>query len=159
MSWFRALSFGLKGYCDFTRPAFLKAKKSFKPLQDDLSGKIVIITGGNSGIGYEAAIILAKMGAEVHIACRSPERGQKALDDIISKAQVAQENVKLHILDVSKSDTVHTFVSDFAKQLNGKKIYALVNNAGCMIERAENAFGYEINFATNTLGIRAINRG
>ncbi len=38
------------------------------------------------------------MGAEVHIACRSPERGQKALDDIISKAQVAQENVKLHIL-------------------------------------------------------------
>ena len=63
------------------------------------------------------------------------------------------------ILDVSKSDTVHTFVSDFAKQLNGKKIYALVNNAGCMIERAENAFGYEINFATNTLGIRTINRG
>jgi len=159
MSWFRALSFGLKGYCDFTRPAFLKAKKSFKPLQEDLSGKVVIITGGNSGIGYEAAIILAKMGAEVHIACRSPDRGQKALEEIISKSQSSQENVKLHILDVSKSDTVHTFVSDFTKQLNGKKLYALVNNAGCMVERAENAFGYEINFATNTLGMYILTKG
>ena len=99
------------------------------------------------------------MGAEVHLACRSPDRGQKALDEIISKAQVTEKNVKLHILDVSKSDTVHTFVSDFTKQLNGKKIYALVNNAGCMVERAENAFGYEINFATNTLGMYILTKG
>ena len=99
------------------------------------------------------------MGAEVHIACRSPARGQKALEEIISKSQSSQENVKLHILDVSKSDNVHTFVSEFTKQLNGKKLYALVNNAGCMVERAENAFGYEINFATNTLGMYILTKG
>ena len=99
------------------------------------------------------------MGAEVHIACRSPERGQKALDDIISQAQVSADNVKLHILDVSKSDTVHTFVTDFTEQLGGRKLYALVNNAGCMVDRAENAFGYEINFATNTLGMYILTKG
>ena len=80
MSWFRALSFGIKGYCDFTRPAFIKAQKTFKPLQDDLTGKVVVITGGNSGIGFEAAIKLAKVRERISIprftsvldGCRSP---------------------------------------------------------------------------------------
>jgi NAD(P)-dependent dehydrogenase (short-subunit alcohol dehydrogenase family) len=58
-----------------------------------------MITGSNSGIGYETALWLAQRGGTVHLVCRNKERGQKALDDI--KEQSKNEKVYLHVCDVS----------------------------------------------------------
>ena len=71
---------------------------------------------------------LAKMGAQVHIACRSRERGEAALTKI---AEVSKETPKLHLLDLSKSDDVHRFAKKFKQEV--KELYCLVNNAGCMV--------------------------
>lgn len=150
-SWYRQLYFGVKGYNQFTRKAFLEAQKTFKPLDENLDGKHVLITGGNSGIGLCSAIQLAKYGASVHIACRSKERGENAVKEILEKSNVDSSKVKLHLLDLSKSNDVHLFAKSFAQET---KLFCLVNNAGCMLNtRAENSYGYEINFATNTLGM------
>ena len=60
-----------KGYMEYTKGGYEKAAKNFKELKTDLTGKHVLITGANSGIGLEAALKLAQMGANIHIACRN----------------------------------------------------------------------------------------
>ena len=66
---------------------FLKKSKNFKPLNRDLTGKTILITGGNSGIGLDAACLLGSLGANVHIACRSKERGEAAVNQIKEKSK------------------------------------------------------------------------
>ena len=72
----------------FFRGGYESASKSFKPadMEVDLSGKVVIITGANSGIGKCAAVGLAKKGAEIHMVCRNMERANAAKDDIVSES-------------------------------------------------------------------------
>ena len=65
---------------EYTKGGYEKAAKNFKELKTDLTGKHVLITGANSGIGLEAALKLAKMGANIHIACRS--KGMMFLQNI-----------------------------------------------------------------------------
>ena len=65
----------------------MKKSKNFKPLNRDLSGKTILITGGNSGIGLDAACLLGSLGANVHIACRSKERGEAAVNQIKEKSK------------------------------------------------------------------------
>ena len=66
---------------------YLKKSKNFKPLNRDLTGKTILITGGNSGIGLDAACLLGSLGANVHIACRSKERGEAAVNQIKEKSK------------------------------------------------------------------------
>ena len=81
-------------------------------------------------------------GASVHIACRSKERGENAVKEILEKSNVDSSKVKLHLLDLSKSNDVHLFAKSFAQET---KLFCLVNNAGCMLNtRAENSYGYEV---------------
>ena len=77
----------MKSHKETIKGGYLKKSKNFKPLNRDLTGKTILITGGNSGIGLEAACLLGSLGANVHIACRSKERGEAAVNQIKEKSK------------------------------------------------------------------------
>jgi dehydrogenase/reductase SDR family protein 12 len=115
-----------------------------------LDGRVVLITGANQGIGYEAALQCAKLGGEVHLLCRDGEKGSKAADTI--RAEVGGASVRSHILDVNDFDAVRDFATKYVPAhvvTNDKRIDVLVNNAGCMpTERQETKQGHEAIVAT-----------
>jgi NAD(P)-dependent dehydrogenase (short-subunit alcohol dehydrogenase family) len=115
----------------------------------DQSGKTYIVTGANSGIGYEAAMALAKKRASVVLACRSPERSQAAADRIRAAAPGA--TLELAPLDLASLRSVRSFADWF--QRTHDRLDVLVNNAGVMaIPRAVTEDGFEMKLATNHLG-------
>jgi NAD(P)-dependent dehydrogenase (short-subunit alcohol dehydrogenase family) len=113
------------------------------------SGKTFVITGGNSGIGYEAALVLAKKNAHVILACRSPQRAGDALASI--RSAVPNANVEAMRLDLASLKSVRTFAEELlAKQ---KKLDGLVNNAGLMaLPYTKTEDGFEMQLGTNHLG-------
>ena len=115
----------------------------------DLTEKTCLITGANSGIGKAAALGLAKMGANLVIVCRDPEKGQAALAEIM--AESGNKNIELMLADMSSQDSVRKLASDF--QANHQKLHILVNNAGVYLtRRTTTPDGFEATFATNFLG-------
>lgn len=113
------------------------------------TGKTFVITGSNSGIGYEAALVLAQRGAEVILACRSQDKGQKALEQL--RAAAPEAKAKLMKLDLSSLASVRGF-ADQVRSEHGR-IDALINNAGLMaIPRATTEDGFEMQLGTNHLG-------
>jgi len=115
----------------------------------DQVGKTFVITGANSGIGLEAARVLAQKGAEVVLACRSQEKGQKALEQIRSEKPGAK--VSLASLDLADLKSVRAFAERF-KNEHGR-LDVLINNAGLMaIPRTTTADGFEMQLGTNHLG-------
>jgi|HubBroStandDraft_1064217.scaffolds.fasta_scaffold35337_1 NAD(P)-dependent dehydrogenase (short-subunit alcohol dehydrogenase family) len=113
------------------------------------SGKTYIVTGANSGIGYEAALELAKKGASVVLACRSPERSQAAADRI--RAAAPKANLELAPLDLASLRSVRSFADWF--QRTHDRLDVLINNAGVMaIPRQVTEDGFEMQLATNHLG-------
>jgi NAD(P)-dependent dehydrogenase (short-subunit alcohol dehydrogenase family) len=116
------------------------------PPQD---GRTVVITGGNSGIGLEAARPLATRGARVVIACRSLERAQTAIEDIQASAPSAQ--VEAVELDLASQVSIARCAEALGKRL--ERVDVLINNAGVMgIPRAVTEDGFETQFGTNHLG-------
>jgi NAD(P)-dependent dehydrogenase (short-subunit alcohol dehydrogenase family) len=115
----------------------------------DLSGKTVIITGANSGIGYYAALELAKAGAEVVMACRSAAKGEAAAAKVNAEAP---GRVVFMTLDLADFASVRAFAAAF-KERHGK-LDILINNAGVMAlpKRHVTAQGYEQQFGVNFLG-------
>ena len=114
-----------------------------------LDGKIVIITGGNTGIGKETAIDLASRGAKVIIGCRSRVRGEKALIDI--KKESGSENVYLKIIDLSSFKSVREFAKDVLDSED--RLDILINNAGIfMVPFQKTEDGFELHFQVNHLG-------
>jgi NAD(P)-dependent dehydrogenase (short-subunit alcohol dehydrogenase family) len=112
-------------------------------------GKTVIITGGNSGIGYEAARALAKKGAEVVLACRSVSKGNDAAARIL--AETPDSKVSVSALDLASLASVADFAARF-KDTHGK-LDLLINNAGVMaIPRALTRDGFEMQIGTNHFG-------
>ena len=92
----------------------------------DLTGKIAIVTGANSGIGYEAAVALARKGAQTILACRSKVRGEAALQKI--QGGDPQARVELLLLDLSDLASIRSFADVFAGRYS--KLDILINNAG-----------------------------
>ena len=106
-----------------------------------------LITGANSGIGYQCALQLSKSGANVHMLCRNMERGQTALEQI--KSESANDTVYLHQVDMSSQASIKHFADNFFKSDNNRGIDALINNAGVVMqERQVNEDGVEVCFAT-----------
>jgi WW domain-containing oxidoreductase len=92
----------------------------------DFTGKNVIITGANSGMGYESAKALAKVGAHVILACRSESKAKEAIQKI--KNEVPKASLEFVALDLVDFCSIEKFV----KALKVDKVDLLVNNAGIM---------------------------
>lgn len=116
----------------------------------DLSGKRVLVTGGASGIGFEAARALAEHGADVIIADRNEQAGKAAPDRIRQTAPNAK--VEYRMLDLSSLKAVKEFGAAFVAE--GKPLDVLINNAGIqpISERRVSADGFELTFAIGHLG-------
>lgn len=114
------------------------------------TGRLAVVTGATSGLGYETALALAAAGAEVVLAARSEIRGAETLARICTAHP--QANVRFERLDL----TVLASVRDFAERLCAEQraLDLLVNNAGVMAlpKRQVTADGFEHQFATNYLG-------
>jgi len=117
-------------------------------------GKLAVITGANSGLGYETALVLAQAGGEVILAARNASKGRDALAQI--RALSPQANVRLELLDLASLASV----ADFSKRLlaEGRPLDLLINNAGVMAlaTRQITADGFEMQFGTNYLGHYAL---
>ena len=116
----------------------------------DQTGKTILITGGNSGIGLEAARVLSLKNAEVILTARSEEKGSKAVESIKSKFSTAK--VSWMILDLADLDSVRAFSKDFHAKYT--KLDVLINNAGVMYpaSREVTKQNFELQFGTNHLG-------
>ncbi|MES0490288.1 MAG: oxidoreductase [Leptospirales bacterium] len=94
----------------------------------DLTGKVIIVTGGNSGLGFESVKAFAEKGAEVILACRSVEKGKKAKSEIDSGN--IKGNITVKELDLQDFGSIEKFAEGIHKKHS--KIDVLLNNAGIM---------------------------
>src|SRR6201995_812399 len=111
-----------------------------------LEGKVVVVTGANSGIGKVTARELAKKGAKIVAVCRDEARVQAAVEDI--KRDSGSNDVDFMLCDFSKQ----RWIREFAAAFNGKygALHVLVNNAGGLVpERQITEDGIELTFAAN----------
>jgi len=115
-----------------------------------LAGRHFIITGANSGIGYQTAMVLAVRGAQVTLACRDETRGNAAASAIRRKAVNA--DVTVAQLDLASLLSVKSFAETVLS--SGQDLHCLINNAGVMAppKRLETKDGFELQFGTNVLG-------
>ena len=115
----------------------------------DQTGRVVIITGANSGIGFEAAKVLAAKGADVVLAVRNQEKGNQAKAEILKEN--AQARVTVSLLDLSSLKSVKLFSDTFLKSQT--RLDILINNAGIMIPPyGKTEDGFESQMGTNHLG-------
>lgn len=114
------------------------------------SGRVVVVTGGNSGIGFEAARALVEKGARVIIACRNEAKAEDAARQI-EDVTTGEGTVEAMTLDLASLDSI----ADFAERFLGdnEKLDRLINNAGVMVPPfGKTADGFELQFGTNHLG-------
>lgn len=108
----------------------------------DLTGKIAIVTGGNTGIGLETTKVLAAAGATVIVPARDIEKAKRNLDGIA--------NVALEPMDLMSPASIDTFAQKFLA--SGRPLHLLVNNAGIMwVPLRRDSRGIESQLATNYL--------
>jgi len=112
---------------------------------------ICIVTGANTGIGYQTSKYLCKYGYKVILACRSREKGVKAAEDINSENDLLGEAVFLQPLDLSCFDSVRKFVDAFEEAHSNQGLDVLVNNAGINTSGVS-ADNLDLCFQTNFLG-------
>jgi len=117
---------------------------------EDQRGRVAIVTGANSGIGFEAAKALAAKNARVIVASRNAERGGAAVAAI--RDGVAGGDVELLLLDLASLASVQRFADEFSQRFD--RLDLLINNAGVMMpkRREETADGFELQIGTNHLG-------
>jgi NAD(P)-dependent dehydrogenase (short-subunit alcohol dehydrogenase family) len=115
----------------------------------DCSGRTVVITGANSGIGYEAALALARRDAKVILACRSLEKARAAASAIAMAHSLAM--VEIMELDLASLKSIRAFAQSFHR--SNQRLDLLCNNAGVMaIPYSRTADGFEMQLGTNHLG-------
>jgi len=112
-------------------------------------GRIFIITGANTGLGYENTLSLAKKGAKVIMACRSLNKANAAKDSI--KAEVPNADVEVMEIDLSSLNSVRNFAKAFQSKYD--RLDVLINNAGVMMPPyTKTEDGFELQFEANFLG-------
>lgn len=112
-------------------------------------GDIAIVTGANSGVGFEVSAGLAQKDYKVVMACRNIEKAKNAKNEILVRSPDA--DIDILQLDLSDFKSVHNFATHFKKRYS--KLNLLVNNAGVLFNKpTKNKAGVEMHFATNHLG-------
>jgi NAD(P)-dependent dehydrogenase (short-subunit alcohol dehydrogenase family) len=118
---------------------------------DSMKGKRVIITGPTSGVGKEAAIQLAELGAEVVLACRDVKKGQNVASEIARRVDSAK--VVVTQVDTSSRESIREFAREFRRRY--RRLDVLINNAAInrgTLPKVPSVDGIELTFATNVLG-------
>jgi NAD(P)-dependent dehydrogenase (short-subunit alcohol dehydrogenase family) len=114
-----------------------------------MSGKTVLVSGANQGIGLETAAALARMGAGVTMTSRDAAKGEAALAQVRSRS--GSSDVELMLADFGSLDSTRKLAADF--QAKHDRLDVLVNNAGAIqMSRSETADGFETTFGVNHLG-------
>ncbi len=130
----------------------MKNDKINKWISDNVSemtGKLVIVTGANSGLGLEVSKVFAAKGADLIMACRNKVKGEEARNSIMDI--YPGSSVEIAELDLADLSSVESFVENIAKQ--HKHLDILCNNAGVMaLPRLNTKDGFEMQFGTNHLG-------
>jgi dehydrogenase/reductase SDR family protein 12 len=115
----------------------------------NLGGKVVVVTGANSGMGKAVATYAAAKGAKLYMVCRSEGRAKTARDEIAK--DTANEDIKIILADVGELSQVRKAAEEL--QSAETKIDCLVCNAGALVDtRKLSSEGYEITFASHLLG-------
>ncbi|KIM89111.1 hypothetical protein PILCRDRAFT_60821 [Piloderma croceum F 1598] len=115
----------------------------------DLSGKVMIVTGANTGVGYEIAKALLMHNAKVYVAARSPEKAESAIKRL--KVITGKDAIFLQ-LDLANLKAIKAAAEEFNSK--EKELHVLFNNAAVMAPPIEllTADGYDLQFGTNVLG-------
>ena len=122
----------------------------------DQTGRTVLVTGGNSGLGFHTCRLLAAKGARVFLASRSSQRGDQAGSQILQSTPNAQ--LEVISLDLADLESVRHCAENLRNELD--RLDILVNNAGVMaIPRQETGHGFERQFGVNHLGHFALTGG
>jgi NAD(P)-dependent dehydrogenase (short-subunit alcohol dehydrogenase family) len=113
-------------------------------------GKLALITGANSGVGFQAALELARAGAHVILGCRNLDKANSARQRILAQVPAAQ--LEPAALDLASLASIRTFAATFLAQQ--RNLNLLINNAGVMAlpTRQLTADGFELQIGTNHLG-------
>ncbi|WP_193044541.1 SDR family NAD(P)-dependent oxidoreductase [Mycolicibacterium baixiangningiae] len=115
----------------------------------DQDGRIAVITGANTGIGYQAAAVLAGRGAHVVLAVRNTDKGRAAADRIT--ADTPHADVTVRELDLTSLDSIRATSDEL--RADYPRIDLLINNAGVMMTpKGVTKDGFELQFGTNHLG-------
>lgn len=115
----------------------------------DQSGKIAMVTGANTGIGFETALALYEAGAHVVITCRTEALAQDTIHRL--KAASGKGSVDFVLLDLSSLASVKKAAEGFLQHY--RQLHLLINNAGVMVPpEGKTAEGYELQFGVNFLG-------
>lgn len=131
--------------------AFMKTKWTTANIPSQ-AGRRAVITGANSGIGFEAALELARKGAELILPARTQAKADDAIRRILE--QVPKARLHMEILDLAEQGSVHAFAKRVMERFPGQSLDLLINNAGVMAlpKRELTIDGFERQFATNYLG-------
>ncbi len=125
----------------------MKSKWTAEDIPDQ-SGKTIIVTGANSGLGLASAKALARKGAHVVMACRSQQRGEEALQEV---KQIPNASAELMLLDLGSLQSVKSFAEGFLSRYD--QLHVLLNNAGIMATPyGTTQDGFEKQIGVNHLG-------
>lgn len=136
-------------YFAFDRSGFRRHARAFDPgaLDVDLDGRVALVTGANSGIGFATAEALARRGAEVRLLCRSAERGRAA--EAALRERTGRSRVHFEAIDVADLEAVRAWYD--GTRLD--RVDLLAHNAGALpAERIPTPQGLETTFATHVAG-------
>jgi dehydrogenase/reductase SDR family protein 12 len=139
----------LPGLVKFTTLGYRRGRRKWVPNSAYLGGKHIVITGATAGLGYAAAMELARRGAHLTLVARDKVKGQGVLEEI--RAASGNDKLRLELADLSLLDEVDKLVRRLRRR--GAAIDVLVNNAGALFNtRQETAEGIEQSLALLLLG-------
>jgi len=134
----------LPGLLRFTRRGYTRGKRNWAPLSASMVGRHVVITGASSGLGYAAAMELARRGARLTLVVRDEAAGRRVIEEIAG--ETGNEQLRLELADLSLMADVDRLVRRLRRR--GEAIDVLINNAGALFrEREETTEGIERSLA------------